>query len=51
MSESSQEEKQNFLREKILEKGYDTNQFVQFLIDEKRSRCCCMDNEWFKNSS
>ena len=35
MSDSSQEEKQNFLREKILEKGYDTNQFVQFLIDKK----------------
>ena len=33
--DSSQEEKQNFLREKILEKGYDTNQFVQFLIDKK----------------
>ena len=35
MADSSQEEKQNFLREKILEKGYDTNQFVQFLIDKK----------------
>ena len=35
MTDSSQEEKQNFLREKILEKGYDTNQFVQFLIDKK----------------
>lgn len=31
----TQEEKQNFLRETILEKGYDTNQFVQFLIDKK----------------
>ena len=29
------EEKQNFLREKILDRGYDTNQFVQFLIDKK----------------
>ena len=29
------EEKQNFLREKILEKGYDTNEFVQFLTDKK----------------
>ena len=29
------EEKQNFLREKILDKGYDTGQFVQFLIDKK----------------
>ena len=35
MTDSSQEEKQNFLRETILEKGYDTNQFVQFLIDKK----------------
>ena len=34
MSDST-EEKQNFLREKILEKGYDTNQFVQFLINKK----------------
>ena len=29
------EEKQNFLREKILEKGYDANEFVQFLTDKK----------------
>ena len=29
------EEKQNFLREQILEKGYDTNEFVQFLTDKK----------------
>jgi hypothetical protein len=29
------EEKQNFLREKILDKGYDTNQFVQFLTEKK----------------
>ena len=29
------EEKQNFLREKILDKGYDTNQFVQFLTSKK----------------
>ena len=35
MTDSSQEEKQNYLREKILEKGYDVNQFVQFLIDKK----------------
>ena len=27
----STEEKQNFLREKILEKGYDVNEFVEFL--------------------
>ena len=31
----STEEKQNFLREKILDKGYDTNQFVQFLTSKK----------------
>lgn len=31
----STEEKQNFLREKILEKGYDVNEFVQFLTDKK----------------
>ena len=29
------EEKQNFLREKILDRGYYTGQFVQFLIDKK----------------
>ena len=28
-------EKQNFLREKILDKGYDTSQFVQFLTEKK----------------
>ena len=33
--DSSQEEKQNFLRENILEKGYDTNMFVEFLINKK----------------
>ena len=31
----STEEKQNFLREKILEKGYDGNLFVQFLTEKK----------------
>ena len=35
MTYASQEEKQNYLRETILEKGYDTNQFVQFLVDKK----------------
>ena len=34
-SDSTQEEKQNFLRENILEKGYDANLFVEFLIDKK----------------
>ncbi len=33
--DSSQEEKQNFLRENILEKGYDTGMFVDFLINKK----------------
>ena len=33
--DSTQEEKQNFLRENILDKGYDANMFVDFLIDKK----------------
>ena len=33
--DSSQEEKQIFLRENILDKGYDTNMFVDFLIGKK----------------
>jgi sorting nexin-7/30/sorting nexin-8 len=33
--DSSQEEKQNFLRENILEQGYDTGMFVDFLISKK----------------
>ena len=33
--EESQEDKQNFLRENILEKGYDVNQFVSFLKSKK----------------
>ena len=33
--DSSQEQKQNFLRENILDKGYDTNMFVDFLIGKK----------------
>ena len=33
--DSSQEEKQNFLRENILEQGYDTGMFVDFLINKK----------------
>lgn len=35
MNDASQEEKQNFLRETILERGYDTNLFVQFLTNKK----------------
>ena len=34
-SDASQEEKQNYLRENILEKGYDANQFVAFLQSKK----------------
>ena len=33
--EETMEEKQNFLRENILEQGYDVNKFVEFLIDKK----------------
>ena len=33
--DSSQEEKQNFLRENILDQGYDTGMFVDFLINKK----------------
>lgn len=35
MEDTSQQEKQNFLRENILEKGYDVNQFVSFLKSKK----------------
>ena len=35
MADSSQEEKQQFLREKILDKGIDANLFVQFLLEKK----------------
>ena len=35
MEDSSQEEKQNYLRENILNQGYDTNQFVNFLKSKK----------------
>jgi hypothetical protein len=35
MEDYSQEEKQNFLRENILEKGYDTNKFIDFLKSKK----------------
>ena len=33
--EETMEEKQNFLRENILDQGYDVNKFVEFLIDKK----------------
>ena len=29
------EEKQNYLKEHILDKGYDTNEFTSFLISKK----------------
>jgi hypothetical protein len=35
MEDSSREEKQNFLRENILEKGYDVNIFINFLKSKK----------------
>ena len=35
MEDSSREEKQNFLRENILEKGYDVNVFINFLKSKK----------------
>ena len=35
MEDKNQEEKQNFLRENILEKGYDVNEFVTFLKSKK----------------
>ena len=35
MEDNNQEEKQNYLRENILEKGYDTNKFVEFLKSKK----------------
>ena len=35
MKNVNQQEKQNFLRVNILEKGYDVNQFVSFLQSKK----------------
>ena len=35
MEDISAEEKQNYLRENILEKGYDTNKFIDFLKSKK----------------
>ena len=35
MEEKKQEEKQNYLRQNILDKGYDANEFVAFLISKK----------------
>ena len=36
MSEDDTQEKQNYLRQKIMDAGYDTNAFVEFLIEKKR---------------
>lgn len=33
--DATMEEKQSFLRETILEKGYDVNLFINFLIEKK----------------
>ena len=35
MEDSTEEEKQTFLRENILDKGYDTNKFIDFLKSKK----------------
>ena len=35
MSDYETQEKQNYLREKIMDAGYDTNAFVEFLIEKK----------------
>ena len=35
MTEEETQEKQNYLREKIMDAGYDTNAFVEFLIEKK----------------
>ncbi len=38
------EEKQGFLRETILDKGYDVNEFIQFLIDKKGEEAADVSN-------
>lgn len=35
MSEEEIEQKQNYLRTNILDRGYDANEFVNFLVDKK----------------
>ena len=42
------EEKQGFLRETILDNGYDANQFMQFLIDKKGEEGADVSN-WLMN--
>ena len=35
MEDNSEEEKQNYLRENIIDKGYDADDFVSFLAEKK----------------
>jgi len=42
--DSNQEEKQNYLRENILEKGYDVNEFVSFLKSKKGEEGADIEN-------
>ncbi len=35
MEDEMQEKKQNYLREMIMEAGYDANEFVEFLMQKK----------------
>ena len=46
--DASQEEKQNYLRENILDKGYDANVFLQFLIDKRGEDAADVEN-WTMN--
>ena len=48
MAENEQQEKQNFLRQNILEKGYDGDEFVQFLITKKGEGASDISN-WSMN--
>ena len=45
MQEQEMEEKQNYLRENILNKGYDANEFVQFLQSKKGEAASDISNE------
>ena len=47
MQEKDQEEKQNYLRQNILEKGYDVNQFIAFL-ESKKGEGASDINNWSK---
>ena len=46
--DASQEEKQNYLRENILDKGYDANVFLQFLVDKRGEDAADVGN-WTMN--